>query len=90
MTLERRAWLSLVVLAVVMGALLFVPAGTLRFWHAWIYLALFHGLSAVITRDLMRRDRALLARRMKGGRPRSRVRCGASSCSALRSGSSDC
>ena len=67
MTLERRAWLSLVVLAVVMGALLFVPAGTLRFWHAWTYLALFHGLSAVITRDLMRRDPALLARRMKGG-----------------------
>ena len=67
MTLERRAWLSLAVLAVVMGALLFVPAGTLRFWHAWIYLALFLGLSAVITRDLMRRDPALLARRMKGG-----------------------
>ena len=67
MTLERRAWLSLAVLAVVMGALLFVPAGTLRFWHAWIYLALFHALSAVIMRDLMRRDPALLARRMKGG-----------------------
>jgi len=66
-TLERRAWLSLAVLAVVMGALLFVPAGTLRFWHAWIYLALFHALSAVIMRDLMRRDPALLARRMKGG-----------------------
>src|SRR5215467_6768816 len=61
-----------------MGALLFVPAGTLRFWHAWIYLALFHGLSAVITVDLMRRDPALLARRMKGGptaepRPAQRI-----------------
>src|SRR5262249_51699419 len=65
-TLERRAWLSLAVLAMVMGALLFVPAGTLRVWQAWIYLALFHGLSPVITRDLIRPDPAPLARPPKG------------------------
>jgi protein-S-isoprenylcysteine O-methyltransferase Ste14 len=66
-TVNTRAWLSLAALAVVMGLLLFLPAGTVHYWQAWIYLVLFFGLSAVITRDLMRHDPALLARRMKGG-----------------------
>ena len=67
MTLEVRAWLSLAALAVVMGLVLFGFAGTLHYWHAWIYLLLFFGLSAAITLDLMRHDPALLERRMKGG-----------------------
>jgi protein-S-isoprenylcysteine O-methyltransferase Ste14 len=66
-TVNARAWLSLAVLAVVMGLLLFLSAGTVHYCQAWIYLVLFFGLSAVITRDLMRHDPALLARRMKGG-----------------------
>ncbi len=65
--LNVRAWLSLAALVLVMGCLLFVPAGTLRYWHAWVYLLLFFGMSAAITLDLMRRDPALLERRMKGG-----------------------
>jgi protein-S-isoprenylcysteine O-methyltransferase Ste14 len=76
--LEQRAWLSLVVLAVVMGLLLFVPAGTVRYWQAWVYLTLFVGASALTTLSLMRRDPALLERRMRGGplaekRPAQRV-----------------
>lgn len=54
-------------MAVVVGLLLFVPAGTIRWWQAWFYLTLFFGLSAVITLDLMRRDPALLERRLRGG-----------------------
>ena len=50
-----------------MALLLFGCAGTLRYWHAWVYLLLFVGLSAAITLDLMRHDPALLERRMKGG-----------------------
>jgi protein-S-isoprenylcysteine O-methyltransferase Ste14 len=65
--LNVRAWLSLVVLALMMGVLLFLSAGTVRYWHAWIYLLLFFGMSAAITLDLMRHDPALLARRMRGG-----------------------
>lgn len=61
-----------------MGALLFGCAGTPRYWPAWVYLALFFALSAVVTLDLLRRDPALLERRMKGGptaepRPLQRV-----------------
>jgi len=65
--LPARAWLSLAVLAAIMAALLFGCAGTLRYWHAWIYLCLFFGLSTALTFDLLRRDPALLERRLKGG-----------------------
>jgi protein-S-isoprenylcysteine O-methyltransferase Ste14 len=65
--LNARAWTALAVLSAVMGLLLFVPAGSVRYWHAWVYLAVFTGASALVTLDLMRRDTALLARRMRGG-----------------------
>jgi protein-S-isoprenylcysteine O-methyltransferase Ste14 len=65
--LAVKAWLSLAALAVVMAVLLFVPAGTLRYWQAWVYLLVFVGASALVTLDLLRNDRALLERRMKGG-----------------------
>ena len=65
--LALRAWFALVALAVVMGLLLFLPAGTLRYWQAWMYLGIFFGASALTTAFLIRRDPALLERRMRGG-----------------------
>jgi len=52
---------------VIVGFVLFGCAGTFDYWQAWVYLVLLGALSAAITFDLMRRDPALLARRMKGG-----------------------
>jgi hypothetical protein len=37
-SLYTKALLSLVVLAVSMGLLLFAPAGTTQYWQAWVYL----------------------------------------------------
>jgi protein-S-isoprenylcysteine O-methyltransferase Ste14 len=65
--LNTRAWLALSVLGVVMSLLLFVPAGTVHYWQAWVYLSIFMGASALITLHLIRRDSALLQRRMSGG-----------------------
>src|SRR5262249_62220882 len=65
--LQARAWFALAVLGVVMGLLLFVPAGTIYYWQAWVYLAIFMGASALTTLYLMRKDPALLERRMRGG-----------------------
>jgi protein-S-isoprenylcysteine O-methyltransferase Ste14 len=65
--LNAKAWLALVVLALVMGLLLFIPAGTIHYWQAWLYLSIFTGASLLITLDLMKRDPALLERRMSGG-----------------------
>jgi protein-S-isoprenylcysteine O-methyltransferase Ste14 len=65
--LNAKAWLAVAVLAVVMGLLLFVPAGTVRYWQAWVYLSIFIGASVLITLYLMLKDPALLERRMRGG-----------------------
>lgn len=65
--LNTRAWVSLAVLALVMGLLVFVPAGTVRYWQAWAYLSIFTGASVLTTLYLIRHDPALLERRMKGG-----------------------
>jgi protein-S-isoprenylcysteine O-methyltransferase Ste14 len=56
-----------VALFVVMAALMFGGAGTFDWWQAWLYLAVYFGASLVITLYLVRKDPALLARRMRGG-----------------------
>ena len=66
-SLNSRAWVSLVVLEVVLAIVIFLCAGTIRYWQGVVYLLLLFVLAAGITVDLMRRDPALLERRMKGG-----------------------
>jgi len=65
--LNARAWLAVAILAVVMGLLLFVPAGTAGYWQAWVFLSIFFGAATLITLYLIRNDPALLERRMSGG-----------------------
>ena len=65
--LNARAWLALAILALVMALLLFVTAGTVRYWQAWLYLAIFFGAATLTTKFLIRKDPALLERRMRGG-----------------------
>jgi len=54
-------------LAVTMALLLFVAAGTISYWQGWIYLAVFFGASLLTTLYLMKRDPALLERRLSAG-----------------------
>ena len=65
--LALKAWLALAVFTVVMGLVLFVPAGTIDYWQGWVYLSIIIGASALTTIYLLRNDPALLERRMKGG-----------------------
>src|SRR5262245_47525199 len=67
MTLNARAWLSLAIVASVMCVLLLGTAGTMRYWQAWVYVAIFLWASVLTTLSLMKNDPALLARRMRGG-----------------------
>ena len=67
LNLNAQAWLSLVGLAAVMGLLLFISAGTIHYWQAWVYLSIFMGASLLTTLYLMKKDPALLKRRMRGG-----------------------
>lgn len=52
---------------VVFGLLLFVPAGTLHYWQAWVFLAVFALSTWIPSMYLMRTDRAALDRRMRAG-----------------------
>jgi protein-S-isoprenylcysteine O-methyltransferase Ste14 len=65
--LAIRAWFALAALAAVMGVLLFGAAGTMWYWHGWVYLTIFSAASALTTMFLLRWDRVLLERRMRGG-----------------------
>src|SRR5258705_745360 len=76
--LAAKALLSVLLLTVVMGVALFVTAGTLDYWQAWVYLLVFTLISLLITIYLIRNDQELLERRMHGGptaekRPAQRV-----------------
>jgi protein-S-isoprenylcysteine O-methyltransferase Ste14 len=66
-SLYTKTLLSLVVLAAVMAVLLFVTAGTARYWQGWLYLGVFSGASLLISLYLLENDTALLKRRLSGG-----------------------
>jgi protein-S-isoprenylcysteine O-methyltransferase Ste14 len=65
--LNVKAFLGLLCTFVAMAALLFLPAWTLDYWQAWAFLAVFGVPSMAITLYLMKKDRKLLERRLRGG-----------------------
>lgn len=65
--LRREAILGVSRFGIAMMLFLFVPAGTVRYWQGWVFLAVFFGATVVITLSLWRTDRALFERRMRGG-----------------------
>jgi protein-S-isoprenylcysteine O-methyltransferase Ste14 len=65
--LARRTVLGFAQLIVALGIFLFVPAWTLNFWQAWVYLFLFTVSASLITGFLWVKDPELLERRIKAG-----------------------
>jgi protein-S-isoprenylcysteine O-methyltransferase Ste14 len=65
--MRARVWWALAATILVMAAMIFAAAGTLDYWQAWLFLALYTAVAIAITLDLARRDPALLERRMRGG-----------------------
>jgi protein-S-isoprenylcysteine O-methyltransferase Ste14 len=65
--LNRRALGGLLRFLIGLALLLFLPAWTLRYWQAWVFLAVFFGSALAITLYLMKHDPQLLERRMKAG-----------------------
>ena len=66
-SLYVRAFRSSLLGTLIMAALLFLPAGTLNYWQAWVFMAVFIGASAAVTVYLAIRDPQLLERRMRAG-----------------------
>src|SRR5215475_9377816 len=48
-------------------ALIFVPAGTICYWHGWAFLAVFAASTTAFTVYLALYDKPLLERRIKAG-----------------------
>ena len=67
MSVNTKAWLGLIFLAFAMGLMLFVPAGTVYYVHAWAFLTVFFGASILITLYLEKYDPELLKRRVRAG-----------------------
>jgi protein-S-isoprenylcysteine O-methyltransferase Ste14 len=65
MSLRKRALLRTLVLVPLIAALLFLPAGSLRFWQGWVFLAIASSSALTIVFYLLLRDPRLLERRMQ-------------------------
>jgi len=65
--LTRKAVIGLVQFIVGLGLLLFVPAWTLDYWQAWVYLLIFAVSASATTAYLWKTDLALLERRLNVG-----------------------
>jgi protein-S-isoprenylcysteine O-methyltransferase Ste14 len=62
-----RAFRSSLFGTVMMAALILVPAGTIDYWQAWVFMAVFVGASGAVTVYLAIHDPKLLERRMRAG-----------------------
>jgi len=64
---NKKAFGGLLQLIFFMAAALFIPAWTLNYWQAWVFLAVFFISVLAITIYLTNKDPKLLERRIKGG-----------------------
>ncbi len=65
--LVREAWAALARMIAVTGVLLFLPAWSLGFWQAWVFLAVFSACVVVITGYFLKHDPELVERRLRAG-----------------------
>jgi len=63
----HQAYIGLIRTVTIMAALLFVPAGSLRYVRGWIFLAVVALFSLAVILYFDSRDEGLLQRRMKNG-----------------------
>lgn len=66
-TVNKQAFEGLVFFMVSLAGLLFLPAWSLTYWHAWLFMAVFGSCVLAITLYLMKYDPKLLARRIHVG-----------------------
>lgn len=60
-----KAYLVPVIIMIVLGLVLFLPAGSVKFWEAWIWWSIISVMTIIITTYFVKKDPGLLSRRMK-------------------------
>ncbi|HSR48678.1 MAG TPA: isoprenylcysteine carboxylmethyltransferase family protein [Anaerolineales bacterium] len=63
--LSRQAYRLWVVSFLVMAAIFFIPAGTLAYWEAWLYMAVLLGPMLFVVPYMLKHSPQLLRRRMQ-------------------------
>ena len=66
-SLRKRAFEGLAQFLVALAAFLFLPAWSLRYWQGWVFWFEFSLLVSLITVYFLRKDPALIGRRLKAG-----------------------
>jgi len=64
-TLARAAYAYLLLALAVVSGMLFLSAGTVRYWEAWVYLAIMLMTTSLSLADLLKNNPKLLERRMR-------------------------
>lgn len=75
---NAKRTLGSLILTVAFVAAPFLAAGTINYWEAWLFIAVFSICTTITTLYLLKHDRALLERRIKAGptaekRPAQRI-----------------
>jgi protein-S-isoprenylcysteine O-methyltransferase Ste14 len=65
--LAAKTAFGLVAVLAVMAAMIFIPARTVHYWQAWLFLCVYAICNVLVVAYLWKTDQALLARRMSGG-----------------------
>lgn len=65
--LARRAWLQSALGVPILAAVLFIPAGTLHYWQAWLFGVVFVLTTSALGLYFLKHDPALVKRRMAVG-----------------------
>lgn len=60
-----KAYLVPIIIMILLGLVLFLPAGSVKFWQAWIWWSIITALMLFTTIYFIKKDPGLLARRMK-------------------------
>ena len=66
-SLRKRAWEGLAKFLIALSVLVFLPAWSLRYWQAWVFLLVFGVSVTLITAHFLRTDPALVERRLNVG-----------------------
>ncbi|MBC7316840.1 MAG: isoprenylcysteine carboxylmethyltransferase family protein, partial [Chloroflexi bacterium] len=63
--LLKRALSRFLMAVFILGAAFFLPAGTLLYWQAWVYMVILFVPMALFLRYLLKHDPELLDRRLR-------------------------
>ena len=74
MSLKSRLTVRVALVLPLVAALMFVPAGSFRFWQGWVFVGIFVVFNAIFVAYFYRRDPGLVVRRLQNKEPRREQR----------------